>query len=189
MRVAVCLQTGSFRSSLQKPIGGQWREKMLRGESHMYCIWWTWHHRVVPRSLCVAPHNMSAPPWQQLPSPEHSPCLATAQPVSFGSVRLCVCELSPGLAAARQGAKKYLELTPEDQVAEAEAAYAHLVDVLERSVVHVKVVLAGCLLGLPKFSGAVDGISCSHVYAELSCAHGQLLQKAWPVGGQLPVTT
>ena len=38
MRVAFCLQTGSFRSSFQKPIGGQWREKMLRGESPMYCI-------------------------------------------------------------------------------------------------------------------------------------------------------
>ena len=63
---------------------------------------------------------------------------------------LHVCELSPGLAAARQGAKKYLELTPEDKVADAEAAYAHLVDVLERSVVHAKFVLAGCLLGLLK---------------------------------------
>ena len=35
-------------------------------------------------------------------------------------------------------------------MAEAEAAYAHLVDVLERSVVHVKSVLASCLLGLLK---------------------------------------
>ena len=37
--LAVCLQTGSFRTGIQKPIGGQWREKMLRGESQMYCIW------------------------------------------------------------------------------------------------------------------------------------------------------
>lgn len=64
-------------------------------------------------------------------------------------------------------------------MAEAEAAYAHLVDVLERSVVHTKLVLASCLSGLLNFRGqsGAGSISCSHVDAALMCTHGQILHQ------------